>query len=176
MSVSIDLTHIEYTQLDFATWCATAQVNGLSKAMNARDIWQKSHWWSISDTSTKTFTKLAHFNWHRFEASIPSSVRSIAHQQRQLQRQGVRQLLKELLNTIRVDDVLDESGFPYRLSHSQYYVCFSHTNAHKKTDTKLSQKTGSTLYSKVAVAISRYNPVGIDIESNAIAWHVAKRI
>ncbi|MGP9545013.1 4'-phosphopantetheinyl transferase family protein [Psychrobacter sp. AOP7-B1-25] len=104
------------------------------------------------------------------------SVPALARRQRQQQRQGVRQLLKELLKKLEINDTLDESSFPYRLVNSQHYVCFSHTGAGiSKQSTELNQISFTRLNSKIAVVISRQRPVGIDIESNNIAWHVVNR-
>ncbi|MGO2386663.1 MAG: 4'-phosphopantetheinyl transferase family protein [Psychrobacter sp.] len=104
------------------------------------------------------------------------SVPALARKQRQQQRQGVRQLLKELLKKLEINDTLDESSFPYRLVNSQHYVCFSHTGANSTKQTTESNQTSFTrLNSKIAVVISRQRPVGIDIESNNIAWQIVKR-
>jgi len=104
------------------------------------------------------------------------SVPELARRQRQQQRQGVRQLLKELLKKLEIDDILDESSFPYRLVNSQHYVCFSHTGPGiSKQSAELNQISFTRLNSKIAVVISRQRPAGIDIESNNIAWHVVNR-
>lgn len=76
---------------------------------------------------------------------------------REQQRYGVRLLLTTLLDMLFISDTLDESRFPYRLVTSQYYVSFSHSK------------------DKVAVAIGRNRPVGVDIETNLVKWLVAKR-
>ncbi|MDN5566056.1 MAG: 4'-phosphopantetheinyl transferase superfamily protein [Psychrobacter sp.] len=76
---------------------------------------------------------------------------------RQNQRDGVRQLLQQLLTELAIVDTLDELAFPYRLSRHGYYVCFSHSA------------------DKVAVAISYQQAIGIDVEINTVAWKVAKR-
>ena len=76
---------------------------------------------------------------------------------RQWQRTGVRVLLQKLLDTLGISDTLDESQFPYRLTHSRYYVCFTHSN------------------DNVGVIISCQRSVGIDIEVQDIKWQVAER-
>ena len=109
--------------------------------------------------------------------NLTLSVRELAHKQRQLQRQGVRLLLKKLLNELNISDSLDESGFPYRLSNHGHYVCFSHTSsANKNNVSERSALTlNETLKSHVAVIVSRHRPVGIDVESNHVKWRVAQR-
>lgn len=76
---------------------------------------------------------------------------------RQQQRNGVRQLLQLLLDKLGITDSLDDSCFPYRLSNSRHYVCFSHS------------------VNKIAVVISTRRAIGIDIEVQDIAWHIAQR-
>ena len=76
---------------------------------------------------------------------------------RQSQRAAVRLLLNQLLSELGLEDSLDESEFPYRLTNQRYYVCFSHSA------------------NQVAVVLSYHRAVGIDIEVNAVAWQVAKR-
>lgn len=76
---------------------------------------------------------------------------------REQQRSGVRQLLQFLLDELGIDDILNDAQFPYQLSNSGYYVCFSHSG------------------DKVAVALSKYRAIGIDIEVQDIPWHVAER-
>ena len=182
MISALTLTHIQYTQLDSATWCATAQVataqvSSLSNVIHTKEIWRRSYWWSVSRLSNTELTQLSDHHWQYVADDRPSSRRSSARQQRQLQCQGVRQLLQTLLETLDIDDTLNESSFPYRLNHSGYYVCFSHTNAHyhKNIDKNMSQRIRNTLCSRVAVVICHHRPAGIDIESNNVAWHVAKR-
>ena len=101
----------------------------------------------------------------------------IAYNQRQQQRAGVRLLLQALLKRLDIVDRLDESNFPYRLTHSQYYVCFSHTNGNNKNTTRMQNdiEKSDIPYVKVAVVISRHRTSGIDIEVNAVKWQVAKR-
>ena len=105
------------------------------------------------------------------------SAPQIARHQRQQQRAGVRLLLQALLKRLDIVDCLDESNFPYRLTHSQYYVCFSHTNGNNKNATRIQNdiENSDIPYVKVAAVISRYRPSGIDIEVNAVKWQVAKR-
>lgn len=76
---------------------------------------------------------------------------------RQSQRAAVRMLLTKLLSELGIEDSLDESAFPYRLTSQRYYVCFSHSA------------------NQVAVVLSYQRAAGIDIEVNKVAWPVAKR-
>ena len=101
----------------------------------------------------------------------------IAYNQRQQQRAGVRLLLQALLKKLAIVDILDESSFPYRLTHSQYYVCFSHSSGSNKNTTRMQNdiEKSDIPYVKVAVVISRHRASGIDIEVNAVKWQVAKR-
>ncbi|GAF61209.1 phosphopantethiene-protein transferase domain family protein [Psychrobacter sp. JCM 18903] len=100
----------------------------------------------------------------------------MAQHQRHLQRKGVRLLLQQLLDELKLRDTLDESNFPYRLSSSKYYVCFSHTgNKNHDTNQNTVQTINKSLNSKVTVVISRHRPIGVDIETNHVAWHVAQR-
>lgn len=105
------------------------------------------------------------------------SASKIAHHQRQQQRAGVRLLLQALFKKLNIIDILDESSFPYRLTHSQYYVCFSHTSSNSKNTRQRQNdiENPNNLYTKVAVVISRHRAAGIDIEVNAVKWLVAKR-
>ncbi|MEN6670121.1 4'-phosphopantetheinyl transferase superfamily protein [Psychrobacter sp. B38] len=86
-------------------------------------------------------------------------------------------MLKQLLNQLTIIDTLNESAFPYRLINSGYYVCFSHTSAHKKNSVSkhAAQTINKLMSSEVAVVISGHRPAGIDIESNNVVWKVAKR-
>ena len=101
----------------------------------------------------------------------------IAYNQRQQQRAGVRLLLQALLKRLDIVDRLDESSFPYRLTHSQYYVCFSHTSGSSKNATRMQNdiENSDITYVKVAVIISRQRASGIDIEVKEVKWQVAKR-
>ncbi|MGB3109987.1 MAG: 4'-phosphopantetheinyl transferase superfamily protein [Psychrobacter alimentarius] len=168
----MSLTQLHYTQLDAITWCATAQVNETLKAQQEEKIWQTADF--ISHIARYDFTEV---NWQYHSATLTLSVRELAHKQRQLQRQGVRLLLKKLLNELNISDSLDESGFPYRLSNHGHYVCFSHTSsANKNNVSERSALTlNETLKSHVAVIVSRHRPVGIDVESNHVKWRVAQR-
>lgn len=85
------------------------------------------------------------------------SKRHPCQDKRQWQRIGVRMLMQQLLDSLGIIDTLDESQFPYRLTDSGYYVCFTHSNE------------------SVAVIISRQRRVGIDIEVQDIKWQVARR-
>jgi 4'-phosphopantetheinyl transferase len=155
----------------------TAKVNDSSSSLSAKDLWDKSVSLASSNPLYTDFSNLSNFDWHYPIWQKPISKRSIAHRKRQQQRQGVRHLLQVLLNKLELNDTLDESSFPYRLINSKHYVCFSHTDAHDKNNINknLSQNTAKISYSKIAVVISRHRPVGIDIEHNNVAWHVAQR-
>ena len=172
----LNLTHVQYTQLDPATWCATAQVSERS-SLNLKRLWDELLWSSANYISQVDFQKFYELNWHYCLSPVSLSMREMAQHQRQLQRKGVRLLLQQLLDQLKLRDTLDESNFPYRLSSSEYYVCFSHTGSKNHHD--ISQNTVQTidtsLNSKVAVVISRHRPIGIDIETNHVAWHVAQR-
>ena len=172
MISTLNLTQLHYTQLDATTWCATAQINETPKAPQEKILWQTAAF--TSHIACYNFTE---FNWQYYSVTLALSVRELAHKQRQLQRQGVRLLLKKLLSKLDINDSLDESGFPYRLSNSGHYVCFSHTSSANKNN--ISERSALTLNerleSRVAVIISRQRPVGIDIESNNVKWRVAQR-
>ena len=166
------LYHIQYTQLDPMTWCATAQVKAPVQSNNLYLLSTSLALWTPN-----RFVNFCHFKWHYQISQTPLSVRDIASNQRQQQRTGVRILLKSLLNKLKIIDSLDESDFPYRLINSQYYVCFSHTGASSKksSTTPKHEKNLDTVKNKVAVIISRHRTVGIDIEINEVAWHIAQR-
>ncbi len=170
-----NLTQIQYTQLDTTTWCVTAQVSESISHLVTGRLWNKSLWLSSCNTSCKDIIKFNSLNWH-YQVATAAPRHLVPALQRQQQRQGVRQLLQELLKKLEIDDTLDESSFPYRLVNSQHYVCFSHTGAGSSKQTTESNQTNFThLHSKIAVVISRQRPAGIDIETNNIAWHVVKR-
>ena len=171
----LNLTHVQYTQLDPATWCATAQVSECS-SLNFKRLWDELLWSSANNISQVDFQKLYELNWHYCLSPVSLSTREMAQHQRQLQRKGVRLLLQQLLIELKLCDTLDESNFPYRLSSSEYYVCFSHTGS-KNHDINQNtvQTINKSLNSKVTVVISRHRPIGIDIETNHVAWHVAQR-
>ena len=114
---------------------------------------------------------------HNQQTDTHLSAPQIAYNQRQLQRTGVRLLLQALLKKLTISDSLDESGFPYRLIDSQYYVCFSHTSGHSKNATRIQNDRENTdiPYIKVAVIINSKHASGIDIELNTVKWQVAQR-
>lgn len=172
MISTLSLTQLHYTQLDATTWCATAQVSQTLKAKQEEKIWRTAAF--TSHIARYDFTEV---NWQYHSATLTLSVRELAHKQRQLQRQGVRLLLKKLLSKLDINDSLDESSFPYRLNNNGYYVCFSHTSSANKSS--VNERSALTLKerleSRVAVIISRHRPVGIDVESNNVKWRVAQR-
>ena len=161
----LNLTHVQYTQLDPATWCATAQVSERS-SLNFKRLWDELLWSSANNISQVDFQKIYELNWHYCLSPVSLSMREMAQHQRHIQRKGVRLLLQQLLDELKLCDTLDESNFPYRLSSSEYYVCFSQNTV---------QTINKSLNSKVTVVISRHRPIGIDIETNHVAWHVAQR-
>lgn len=171
----LNLTHVQYTQLDPVTWCATAQVSERS-FLNLKRLWDELLWSSANNISQVDFQKLYELNWHYCLSPVSLSTREMAQHQRQLQRKGVRLLLQQLLIELKLCDTLDESNFPYRLSSSEYYVCFSHTgNKNHDINQNTVQTINTSLNSKVTVVISRHRPIGIDIETNHVAWRVAQR-
>ena len=171
-----NLHHIQYTQLDPMTWCATAQVSASVQSNNLDLLSTSLALWTPNRFNTFDIN-LCHFKWYYQISQAAPSVRDIAYNQRQQQRTGVRILLQSLLNKLNIIDSLDESDFPYRLINSQYYVCFSHTGASSKKSptTPKHEKNLDTVENKVAVIISRHRTVGIDIEINEVAWHIAQR-
>ncbi len=172
MISTLSLTQLHYTQLDATTWCATAQVSETLKVQQEEKIWQTAAF--ISHIARYDFTEV---NWQYHSATLTLSVRELAHKQRQLQRQGVRLLLKKLLNELNISDSLDESVFPYRLDNNGHYVCFSHTSSANKNSVneRSALILDETLKSHVAVIVSRHRPVGIDVESHHVKWRVAQR-
>ena len=153
--------HICYTQLDAVTWCATAPLlTPLSQLLPCL--------WSEFSKPLALFIPLSYpielncLSWQICMVNNPLSVHELARIKRQQQRNGVRLLLKTLLHKLAIMDTLDESKFPYRLVNSGYYVCFSHSG-------------NGYLNNSVAVVISRRRAVGIDIETQDIAWRVAQR-
>lgn len=173
----LNLHHIQYTQLDATTWCAAAQLiapiplNYFDLLSNPRELFNPN---LLLDTNTR---KLCRMQWHYRIPTVFLPARKIAHNQRQQQRAGVRLLLQSLLNKLDMIDTLDDSRFPYQLTNSQYYVCFSHTGAHSEiiSTQHKNKKSFDGLNAKVAVVISAYRPSGIDIEVNNVAWQVAQR-
>ena len=119
----------------------------------------------------------AHHHYHNQKTNTCLSAPQIAYNQRQLQRTGVRFLLQALLEKLTISDSLDESGFPYRLIDSQYYVCFSHTSGHSEIATHIQndREDSDIPYIKVAVIINSNRATGIDIEINTVKWLVAQR-
>ena len=178
---TLKLRDIDYQQLDTTTWYASAQIITPS-FLNYSDL--------LSDLPllfnpslflNTSVEKLRHMQWRQMQwyriPTVSLSTREIAHRQRQQQRTGVRLLLQSLLNKLEMIDTLNDASFPYRLANSQYYVCFSHTGAHNKIISNQHKKNKPFDYldNKVAVVISCHRPAGIDIETNNVAWRVAKR-
>ena len=175
MMTTLHLTHVQFTQLQPMTWCATAQVSE-SPYLRHKDLWSKSLRRPIDHAtyiSTDIITDISADKWcqYSWQYHLPPdslSLRDMARTQRQRQRQGVRLLLKQLLNKLTLSETLDESAFPYRLVKSGHYVCFSHTGGKSKV-------ISAPINSTVAVVISPHRPIGVDVEINNVAWHVAKR-
>ena len=101
-----------------------------------------------------------------------SSKPSISHR---LQKQAVRQLLYSLVSQL-MDHCqfyyvepkainlfstrgfnLHQSSYPYRLLPFNYYLCFTHSA------------------DKVACAVNKHRPIGIDIENHSVSLSVAQR-
>jgi len=173
---TLNLYNIQYSQLDSKTWYATAQVTA-SCPLIFFDLFSNSPLLFNANLLNIDTDKFSHITWHYHISNVSLSARKIAYQQRQKQRAGVRLLLQSLLNKLDINDSLDDVSFPYRLVDSQYYVCFSHTGASSpNTSTQQNrEKPFNGLDNKVAVVISCHRPAGIDIESNNVAWRVAKR-
>ena len=178
---TLKLRDIHYQQLDATTWYASAQIITpcfLNYPVLLSDLPLLFHPNLLLDTSVE---KLRHMQWRQMQwyriPTVSLSTREIAHRQRQQQRTGVRLLLQSLLNKLEMIDTLNDASFPYRLANSQYYVCFSHTGAHNKIISNQHKKNKPFDYldNKVAVVISCHRPAGIDIETNNVAWRVAKR-
>ena len=165
--LTLSLQNIIYTTLNSRTWCATAQIASplLSLTYNCPTSSKPL----APFTPLSCLTKLYSHAFYQLDNNINSllSARQIAQNRRRQQRKGVRLLLQLLLVKIGITETLDESQFPYRLSNSGYYVCFSHSGG---VDIASSQLTD-----KVAVIISADRAVGIDIEIQDIAWQVAQR-
>jgi len=174
---SLKLRDIHYQQLDATTWYASAQIimpSFLNYPVLLSDLPLLFNPNLFLNTSVE---KLRHMQWQYRIPTVSLSTREIAHLQRQQQRTGVRLLLQSLLNKLEMIDTLDDASFPYRLANSQYYVCFSHTGTHKRiiSNQHKNENLFEHLDNKVAVIISAYRPVGIDIEINAVKWKVAQR-
>ncbi|MGM8909732.1 4'-phosphopantetheinyl transferase family protein [Psychrobacter sp. 1U1] len=155
----------QYTQLSPTTWCATAYV---SIPISLR-LWNELPWLSIADTLHASSINFSTLEWQYRLPTHGSSVQKNAQRQRRQQRMGVRRLLQELLTKLEIDDTLNEAQFPYRLNSSNYYVCFSHSS------TGSVNNSNDNPNASVAVVISHQRMVGIDIETNQVAWHVAQR-
>ena len=178
---TLKLRDIDYQQLDATTWYASAQIitpSFLNYSDLLSDLPLLFHPNLLLDTSVE---KLRHMQWRQMQwyriPTVSLSTREIAHRQRQQQRTGVRLLLQSLLNKLEMIDTLNDASFPYRLANSQYYVCFSHTGTHNNviSNQHKNENLFKHLDNKVAVIISAYRPVGIDIEINAVKWEVAQR-
>lgn len=159
----LSLQHICYTQLNTSTWCATAQLIAPSPRC-ALPILQLA-----SDNPLQPYIAKAdvqHRNNWQIIPYPPLTKPQIAQTKRQQQRQGVRLLLDSLLTHLSITDSLKESSFPYRLAKSGYYVCFSHSSSKDASNIKTT---------RVAVALCKYRAIGIDVETQAIAWQVVQR-
>lgn len=73
------------------------------------------------------------------------------------QRLAVRQLFRQLLTHLSINDQLDESSYPYRLTNKGSFVCFSHSK------------------NQVAVLLHHSRPVGVDIETQPVKWSLVQR-
>ena len=145
-NATLRLTHIQFTQLQPMTWCATAHVREISYFRH--QDWYKSLRQPTGNASYINSTYINTDTWDKcsWQYHLPSanlSVGDIARTQRQRQRQGVRLLLQQLLDHLALSDTLDESNFPYRLAKARYYVCFSHTG--NKSNSKLNENTNQTI-------------------------------
>ncbi len=176
---SVALDHIHYEQLDATSWCATATVNTTLMAPAIL-------WYGLSSrlapylnhSPTLVATDIGQLHWEKVEQQQPLSVLDVAHHKRQQQRKGVRLLLEHLLSNLDITDSLDDSEFPYRLNNTDHYICFSHSDDHSQRFSKRSSYEQSfqyTLKSKVAVALSFNRAIGIDIETQLIAWPTVQR-
>ena len=144
----------------------------------------------LNDVSTEFWVATAQFSSPKTRHSKSSHTNIPAKHNHHLQKHAVRQLLDSLIQQIAKPDELaclsvtenpshqtlnsshiqqatrhiehhelwlDESNFPYRLQPAGYYVSFSHS---KNT---------------VACAISKYKPIGIDLELNSVPLKIAQR-
>lgn len=180
----ITLDNIRYEPLAATSWCATATIS--TALMAPVILWPqlRSHLPSqlapypdpCSDYPNTRDIPLLY--WNKVSQQQPLSILAVAHHKRQQQRKGVRLLLKDLLKKLNITDHLDDSAFPYRLSNSGYYVCFSHSDDHTQRFSKQvnsSPRFEYKLQSKVAVAISLRCAIGIDIETQLVAWPTVQR-
>ena len=69
---TLPLTHIQYTQLDPMTWCATAQVSE-PLYVNTKAIWGKPTRLSVPHVLDTDFHKIPRINWYSVhcKASYP---------------------------------------------------------------------------------------------------------
>ncbi|MGP5069853.1 4'-phosphopantetheinyl transferase family protein [Psychrobacter faecalis] len=178
---TLKLRDIHYQQLDATTWYASAQII-TPCFLNYSDLLSDLPLlFNLNLFLNTSVEKVRHMQWRQMQwyriPTVSLSTRELAHRQRQQQRTGVRLLLQSLLNKLEMIDTLNDASFPYRLANSQYYVCFSHTGTHNKiiSNQHKNENLFKHLDNKVAVIISAYRPVGIDIEVNAIKWKVAQR-
>lgn len=158
MMPNFALHSICYTPLDTMTWCATATISIPPPLI----LWSEPIPPLAPFTITDTFTHCQFMHcqsvfWQRCYHHSRLSARSLAYNKRLRQRIGVRLLLQKLLIKQAIVDSLDESTFPYRLTDSRQYVCFSHSDA------------------QVAVVIGTQKAVGIDIEVHAVKRSLVKR-
>ncbi|WP_227430158.1 4'-phosphopantetheinyl transferase family protein [Psychrobacter sp. I-STPA6b] len=117
----------------------------------------------IAFTDDATPTTFSHTNaslWvaiAQFDSVTTANTKLTRPQLHQAQRQAVRQLLKQTLEKLNIQDTIDSTTYPYRLYKTQYYICFSHSQYW------------------VSCALHKQLPIGIDIEKNIIKHSIAQR-
>ncbi|WP_352337632.1 peptide transporter [Psychrobacter sp. 16-MNA-CIBAN-0192] len=157
------LKHICYTQLNTSTWCATAQLMSSSPPQPLpllHFVFDNPLQPFLINTDIRFIT-----NW-QIAPYTTLTKPQIAQSKRQQQQHGVRLLLDSLLTNLNIKDSLEESAYPYRLANNRYYVCFSHSSGKDASNIEIT---------RVAVALSKYRAIGIDVEIQDIAWPVVQR-
>ena len=97
MIAALNVTHIRYTQLSHETWCATAKVSVPSRLAGFLSVHNKPYWF-FAYSSYIASINLSKFKWYYYTLTTPTTPRAkrtVAHRQRQQQRQGVRYLLQQ---------------------------------------------------------------------------------